>query len=142
MKQILFVCTGNTCRSPMAEGIFNELARRWRIGGIQAGSAGLAAFPGDDPAENAVRVMAEWGIDISAHRSRALTPALLEETDAVVCMTPAHRTALAPYFPAEGLYLLSHGVRDPYGGDMEAYRRCADQIFDGMQELVKWVRTR
>lgn len=141
MKQILFVCTGNTCRSPMAEGIWNEWTRRWEIEGIRADSAGLAAFPGDAPAENAVRVMAEWGIDISAHRSRALTPELLNETDAIVCMTEEHKAALARIYPAEKLFLLSHGVRDPYGGSVETYRRCADQIFDGMQELLVWLRT-
>lgn len=141
MKTILFVCTGNTCRSPMAEGIFNELVRRWRIGDMRGISAGLAAFAGDPPAENAVRVMAEWKIDISAHRSRPLTPQLLEEADAIVCMTPEHLEALRSVFSEDRLFLLSHGVRDPYGGDLCTYRRCADQIFDGMQELIQWLRS-
>lgn len=142
MKQILFVCTGNTCRSPMAEGVFNEIVRRWRITGVRACSAGLAAFPGDYPAENAVRVMAACGIDITDHRSRRLTPRLLDESDAVVCMTPEQAQMMSAALPGKPVFLLSHGVVDPYGGDVQTYRHCAGQIFDGMQEILQWIRTR
>ena len=142
MEKILFVCTGNTCRSPMAEGIFNEIVRRWGISGRIGMSAGLLAFGGDAPSENAVRVMEEMGVDIRAHRSRSLTAPLLDEADAVVCMTREHLAAVKPLVPENRLYLLSHGVQDPYGGDLWRYRDCADQIFDGMQELFAWIRSR
>ena len=78
-KLVLFVCTGNTCRSPMAAALFNQMAAG---SAYQAESAGLAAFTGDPASEASVRTMAYLGgIDLSSHRSRSLTPGLIDSAD-------------------------------------------------------------
>lgn len=140
MVNVLFVCTGNTCRSPMAEGLFADLIRRWKIEGIRCESAGLAAFPGDAPGENAVKAAKEMGTDISSHRSRGLSMPLAEMTDLFVCMTYEHEQAIKRVIPDAKTTVLSGGVSDPYGGNIWAYRKCADKILDGFQDLVNEIR--
>lgn len=140
MINVLFVCTGNTCRSPMAEGLFADLIRRWKIEGIRCESAGLAAFPGDAPSENAVRAAKEMGTDISSHRSRQLSMPLAELTDLFVCMTSEHEQAIKRAIPDAKTTVLSGGVSDPYCGDIWTYRKCVDKITDGFQDLVNEIR--
>lgn len=134
---IVFVCTGNTCRSPMAEGIFRKMVQDAGIADVQCSSCGLAACVGLPPSANAVEAAREYGADISALRSRALTEYLLEETDLFVCMTREHWMQLIPYVPREKIRVLAGGVADPYGQDLEVYRRCAAQIYEGLKTLIK-----
>ena len=127
MLRVLCVCSGNTCRSPMAAALLNQKAAALRLP-VAAQSAGLAAFAGDPASENAVAVMKERGVDLSAHRSRALTRELLENCDVVVCMSDGHRRALLPYADAEKLRVPAGGVPDPFGGDPDVYRACRDAL--------------
>ncbi len=127
MLRVLCVCTGNTCRSPMAAALLRREADRLKLP-LSASSAGLAAFPGDPASGNAVRVMGEWGVDLSAHRARAVTPYLLDESDYVICMSESHRAALLPYVSAEKLVVPPGGVPDPYGGDEDCYRATRDAL--------------
>ena len=127
MLQVLFVCSGNTCRSPMAAALLNRKAADAGLP-VAAQSAGLAAFSGDAASENAVEALREVEIDLSAHRSRPVTPYLLEESDLVVCMSEGHRRALLPYVPAEKLRVPPGGVPDPFGGDLSVYRACRDAL--------------
>lgn len=126
MSRILFVCTGNTCRSPMAAELFNLLARET---GKQsrADSCGLSVpFP-MPAAQEAVAAAAARGFDLSAHRARPVSAALLADTDQVYGMTQAHLRALAARFPEyqSKLSLLPCGqVPDPYGGDGAVYAAC------------------
>ena len=128
---ILFVCTGNTCRSPMAEGVLKEKTKTHTVS-----SAGLSVLFPMPAAENAVRVMEERGIDITAHRARALTEETVREADLILTMTAGHRKILTALFPdaAEKTKTLAEyagaeeDVADPFGGSMETYRICADQI--------------
>ncbi|MEX2121405.1 MAG: Sua5/YciO/YrdC/YwlC family protein [Pirellulales bacterium] len=145
---VLFVCTGNTCRSPMAEGMFRQLLAS-RLGcpveqveerGAIVMSAGIAAMLGGRPAAEAVDVMSQMGLDLSGHESQPLTEQLVRHADLIVAMTRSHRQAILADWPeaADRVQLLCRDgsdVPDPVGGPAEQYRRCAEQM---KPELEKW----
>jgi len=138
---VLFVCTGNTCRSPMAEGLFRQMVAE-RLGcrpedldahGVIVGSAGVAAWGGGRASSGALETMAECGIDLTGHESQPLTESLVRQADVIWTMTNAHRAAILAQFPeaADRVAVLSPDradVADPIGGPVEAYRQCAGQI--------------
>ena len=95
MFHVIFVCTGNTCRSPMAAGLFRLYLQNMGLQDCaKVESAGLAAAAGAPPSENAVKAAAGFGADISAHRSRPLTGADITPDTRFVCMTPQHAAVL------------------------------------------------
>lgn len=129
---ILFVCTGNTCRSPMAEGYLNSK----NIKGIKAFSRGLAA-DGLPVSENAAKVMKEKGIDISYHISKPLTVFDFKRADKIVCLSSSHKQLLMEIADEEKLEVLGNGIFDPFGCDIDTYRRCRDEIFKAVDELLE-----
>ena len=130
---ILFVCTGNTCRSPMAEGYL----RSKELDGITVISRGLAS-DGSPVSLNSKTAMAEVGIDISGHISRQITDRDIKNADKIICLSPSHRAVLlSAGVPQEKLYILGKGISDPFGGDITVYRRCRDEIFAAIDELQK-----
>jgi protein-tyrosine-phosphatase len=148
-RSILFVCTGNTCRSPLAEAICKRVLAD-RLGcdpaelegrGIVVRSAGVAAYHGDGPSDTAVRAAAEVGADLSAHRSRPVNPELLADATDVVTMTRSHAAVLAYRFPGVGpapslLCGPDDDLPDPIGGDLDVYRACTRVILGRLELLA------
>ena len=138
MDNIIFICTGNTCRSPMAEGLFRAHGGEEQTG-LTAASAGLFTQDGVPASENAITAAKELGADISAHRSRMLTPEMAQNARYLVCMTGAHYDRLCEMFPdcADKVFtLLQTDISDPFGGDLETYRRAAAQIDEGVRSII------
>ncbi|MEE1014232.1 MAG: L-threonylcarbamoyladenylate synthase [Clostridia bacterium] len=133
-KQILFLCTGNTCRSPMAEGILKHMAEEEGLP-VSVSSAGLYA-DGSPASQYAVAVMKELGIDISKHCSRQFTAELAENADLILTMTSAHKQMadmLLPQYQDKSISLAQWAgeegdIHDPFGGDITEYRHCRDEI--------------
>src|SRR5207245_5736140 len=149
MKTILFVCTGNVCRSPMAEGIFRQVVKD--RGDYRVMSAGMEAMEGQPPRPYAVQAVRELGIDISGQRSRMLTPELVQQADFIFGMTHSHIDTVMLLYPhaAEKTFLLREfdetldlfekDISDPIGGSYETYLNCRDQIEQGIASLLRFL---
>jgi protein-tyrosine-phosphatase len=137
MPSVLFVCTANICRSPMAEALFRKIvfetfpSEKWRIE-----SAGTWAIDGQPASMNAQLVMEKQGMDISSHRSRRVTEELLLDFDLVLTMSEGHKEALMVEFPAvaKRIYRLSEmvgrydDIDDPIGRSETEYAATSDEI--------------
>ena len=143
-KRILFVCTGNTCRSPMAAALFNHIYmddERYAL------SAGLAA-DGSPISEHACEVLMERGVlptkenDYPNHVSRPADGALAASADMIIGLTASHATALMLRYPefATKIYALPADIPDPYGGSIDDYRRCLEKIEKALSEVFSPVK--
>jgi RpiB/LacA/LacB family sugar-phosphate isomerase len=149
MRNVLFVCTGNVCRSPMAQGLFADLIRGRRD--IEVTSAGIGAIGGQPPSPYAVEVMAEIGIDIRHIRSKPLMVDLVRKADFIFVMTYGHLDSMLLLFPsaAEKTFLLrefetdlpvmEREVSDPIGQARDVYSDCRDQIREALPRLLDLV---
>ncbi len=146
---VLFVCTANQCRSPMAEYLYrHHFCTRGRR---HCASAGIIAAPGVPASRNAVKAMKELGIDMRGHRSMPVTPDLLERSGTVAVMTLMHRELLVERFPdAAGRVMLlgafdargrcaATDIEDPVGLSLDVYRTVRDQIAAALWGLEAWL---
>ena len=148
MKKLIFVCTGNTCRSPMAEGLLKHL-----LGpdcGWEISSAGICAGDGWPASPNAIEALKEKGIDIAEHHSQRLTAKMVQGADLLVTMTGGHRDAALALDPQSGgkVFLLkSFGIAqcaadiyDPVGEALDVYRRVRDEIDAALPDLILYMK--
>ncbi len=145
MKTILFVCTGNVCRSPMAEGLMKDL-----LGGrtdILVLSAGVSAPKGAPASQNSVLALSELGINLNSFRSQPVTEELLEQCTHVFTMTRDHRRIIDLLFPEHGEKIRLLGeftgnggdVPDPIGQGLATYKRCRDVIKSALEQILDFV---
>ncbi len=152
MKKILFVCTGNTCRSPIAEAIARSVLPAGWKDEFEFSSAGTAAWSGLPASSMAVDVLNEDGIDLSDHLSRLMTKKLGKEADLIVTMTEAQRRDILAVFPGEEGRIITLGaldgsrrdpdIEDPVGGTREIYIKSREDIKGLVYKLIDYLADR
>ena len=149
MKTILFICAGNTCRSPMAAAAFRQLCAEAGLSGIESLSAGLHAIPGQPVSVQARFALHQAGIPDPGGVSRTLSFRMIEAADRIAVMTVSHRREVIERWPAAAgkvRLLRSYAdaaetdVADPVGGGSEAYIQCLESMLPALNNLVRELR--
>ncbi len=148
--KVVFVCTGNTCRSPMAEYILRDKLKKRNVEGVKVTSAGVAASSGRPMTENSRVVLKENNCgDPAAHRSKNIGELDLKEGDLILAMTSTHLAGLPPYFENQGVesallkeYVGESGeFPDPFGGNLARYRRLYEELEPVIEKLVEKIES-
>lgn len=143
--RILFVCTGNTCRSPLAAAIARRVAQERGLVDSVMESAGTSAWDGQPASDGALLVGLERQLDLNDHRSRTITPAIIDAQDLILTMGPHHRDQVEAMGGGGKTFLLStyasHGaddrpISDPFGGDLETYRTTTDELETEIRKVI------
>lgn len=140
---VLFVCTGNTCRSPIAEGILKDIAKKKNLQ-VEVSSAGIFAHDGGNISTKAIEVMKQIGIDISDYRSKTIDEDRVREADIILTMGHSHKSFIEEKYEEskgkiftllEFVYGFKSDIVDPYGGDLNMYRKTRDEIYQAIREM-------
>ncbi|MCT4592755.1 MAG: low molecular weight protein arginine phosphatase [Anaeromicrobium sp.] len=142
---ILFVCTGNTCRSPMAEGLMKKLIEKHNLN-INIYSAGIFTMDGLSPSENSILAMEEIGINIRDYKSNTITKELINKSHIILTMTKNHKEKILQIIPeiSNKLYTLKEytkikaysDISDPYGQNLNVYKACRDEINRALEMII------
>ena len=138
---ILFVCTGNTCRSPMAAALMNKLASENDMD-VTCESAGIYASENEPASENAIIAMQNYGADLTEHKSKIISDTLIQQSDLILTMTEGHKMMISGIAPEKIFTICEFAgyegdISDPYGGDIDEYKETAEEIYDCLTEILE-----
>lgn len=151
-NEIVFVCTANTCRSPMAAALFRHAldAQDDPLRSLKVSSAGVSAFPGQPASENTVAALKKVGINMSDHQSQPLSQELVDNALAFFCMTDSHLAMLSYQIdpPPPNAFLMRQfigpdsdpQIPDPFGGSFTLYEACRDSMVEAIPSLIEVVK--
>lgn len=146
MKKVMFVCTGNICRSAMAHGILEKMAKD-KNKDILVYSCGTSAYTGDGATYYAVQACEEYDIDISKHKATNILESNIQDMDLILCATNSHKRYILDMYPElkDKIYTIKEyansnlediDIKDPWGYDMETYRDCFKEIYEAVEKII------
>lgn len=146
---MIFICTGNTCRSPLAEAAWYDLTKNQQkaVKGLQVSTAGLAPYLDEPASPQTIAIAKSWDVDLSGHRAKQLDPDVARDVEWLIVMTQEQADALQKVYKVKDSHVMLLGtfcnnsgfeddVADPHGGSKEAYETCAAHIRCGVKGLV------
>lgn len=144
MKKIMFICTGNICRSAMAHALMQKILEEEKLS-LEVYSSGLYAETGDYATYNAIAAMKEYEVDLSTHKATNTRESNIKEMDLILCATLGHKMMLLQMYPdlAEKIYTMKEyvgdndkDIKDPWGYDLETYKNCAKEIYNCVTKII------
>lgn len=147
MKKIMFICTGNICRSAMADGLMRKLVKI-KNKDVEVYSCGIFAEDGDMPTYNAVEAIKEYGVDLKPHRATNIRNSKIKEMDIILCATVSHKNNVQAMYPElkDKIFTIKEyagfdknnlDIPDPWGYDIETYRFCASTISNCLEKIIE-----
>lgn len=148
--KIMFICTGNICRSAMAHKLFEKKLQDNNITDVTVYSSGIFAYNGDMATFDACDAMEEYGVDMSSHKATNTRNSNINEMDLILCATLSHKNSLINMYPElrDKIYTIKEyvgnskddlDISDPWGYDISVYRRCASQIDTCLDKLISMI---